>query len=130
MSTRRRSTGAGTETAMDLHTHGDVLVLEGDFDVRSTGPVRTALYGLLRREGPARVVVVDLGGVGCVDVAALRVLAVATRWGRTRGHRVVLRGCGPAVRRLLHLSRLVRCVEVDRAPRAEQVGAKADLLTA
>ena len=31
------------------------------------------------------------------------------------GHHLMLRGCGPAVRRMLHLSRLSRFVEVERA---------------
>ena len=46
-----------------------------------------------------------------VDVTALKVLAVATRQASRLGHHLILRGCGPAVRRLLHLSRLMRVVE-------------------
>ena len=47
------------------------------------------------------------------DVTALRVLAVATRQALRDGHRLTLRGCSPAVRRLLHLSHLRRMVVVD-----------------
>ncbi|MFC4783736.1 STAS domain-containing protein [Nocardioides sp. MAHUQ-72] len=94
-------------------TDGPTLVLSGDFDVRSTWEVRQAIYDLL--EGHDEDVVIDLTGVGAVDVTALKVLAVASREARTAGHHLTLRGCGPAVRRLLHLSRLIRVVEIERA---------------
>ena len=97
---------------MDILTDGSTLVLVGDFDGRSTWEVRNAL-----REGLAgteREVVVDLSAVNMVDLTALRVLAFASREaGRSGGH-VTLRGCGPAVRRMLHLSRLMKFVEVER----------------
>ena len=59
-------------------------------------------------------VVVDLTDVDSVDLTALKVLAVATRQASRLGRHLILRGCGPAVRRLLHLSRLIRVVEVER----------------
>ena len=99
---------------MDMRTHGTTLVLHGDFDARSTGEVRGALYDLL--EGHERDVVVDLSDVACVDGTALKVLAAASRYAGQGGDRLTLRGCGPAVRRLLHLSRLMRLVELDREP--------------
>jgi anti-anti-sigma regulatory factor len=43
------------------------------------------------------------------------VLAYATLEASRSGHHLRLRGCGPAVRRMLHLTRLARFVEVDRA---------------
>ena len=97
---------------MDILTDGPTLVLSGDFDVRSTMEVRTAIYEHL--EGHDHDVVVDLTQVDSVDVTALKVLAVATREAGRAGHHLVLRGCGPAVRRLLHLSRLIRVVELER----------------
>lgn len=97
---------------MDILTDGPTLVLSGDFDVRSTMEVRTAIYEHL--EGHDQDVVVDLTQVDSVDVTALKVLAVATREAGRSGHHLVLRGCGPAVRRLLHLSRLIRVVELER----------------
>ena len=97
---------------MDITTDGLTLVLEGDFDVRSTWQVRTAIYEHL--QGHDQDVVVDLTGVGAVDVTALKVLAVATREAARAGHHLTLRGCGPAVRRMLHISRLIRAVEVER----------------
>ncbi|MGZ4445727.1 MAG: STAS domain-containing protein [Nocardioides sp.] len=93
-------------------TDGLTLVLSGDFDVRSTMEVRNAIYDHL--EGHDEDVVVDLSAVNAVDVTALKVLAVATRQASRSGHHLTLRGCGPSVRRMLHLSRLIRVVEVER----------------
>ncbi len=98
---------------MDILTDGPTLVLSGDFDVRSTMDVRTAIYEHL--EGHDEDVVVDLSQVDSIDVTALKVLAVATREAGRSGHHLVLRGYGLAVRRMLHLSRLIRVLEVERA---------------
>ena len=97
---------------MDIVSDGPTLVLSGAFDVRSTWEVRNALHEHIeaRRED----VVVDLTDVESVDVTALKVLAFATRRMAILGRHLTLRGCGPAVRRLLHLSRLIRVVEVER----------------
>lgn len=97
---------------MEILTTGTSLVLRGPFDVRCTWEVRQALYALM--DGPERDVVVDLTDVDSVDVTALRVLAVATRQAARRGGHLRLRGCTPAVRRMLHLSRLAAAVEVER----------------
>lgn len=97
---------------MNILTDGPTLVLRGDFDVRSTMEVRSAIYEHL--EGCDEDVVVDLTEVGSVDLTALKVLAFATREASRNGHHLVLRGCGPAVRRMLHLSRLIRVVELER----------------
>ena len=97
---------------MDITTDGPTLKLCGDFDVRSTCEVRDALHVLL--EEHREDVVVDLSEVTAIDVTALKVLAFATRTASREGHRLTLRGCGPSVRRMLHLSRLIRVVEVER----------------
>ncbi len=97
---------------MDIALDGPALVLTGDFDVRSTMEVRTALYDHLERTGDD--VVVDLSGVRTVDITALKVLAVATRYAGRAGRHLVLRGCPPAELRMLHLSHLIRVVELDR----------------
>lgn len=89
---------------------GAVVTLCGDLDVRSTPQVRDAVRQAL---GGNRAVVVDMTDVGAVDVTALRVLAFASTQAVRSGHRIVLRGCGPSVRRMLHLSRLIRVVEVE-----------------
>jgi anti-anti-sigma factor len=97
---------------MDIIIDGPVLVLAGDFDVRSTFQVRNALYDQLATHDD---VVVDLTAVTVADVTALKVLAAATRRTAIEGRRLTLRGCSPLVRRLLHLSRLARVVELERA---------------
>jgi len=96
----------------DIAADVRVLVLHGDFDVRSTWEVRNAIYDHL--EGHDEDVVVDLTDVNAVDLTALKVLAVATRRASHAGHHLTLRGCGPSVRRMLHISRLIRVVEVER----------------
>ena len=98
---------------MDITIDGATIVLAGDFDVRSTWEVRGAIYEHL--DGLDEDVVVDLTDVSSIDVTALRVLAVATRRASRDGHHLTLRGCCPAVRRLLHISRLARAVEVERS---------------
>lgn len=89
------------------------LALSGDFDARSTWEVRNAVYEHL--EGHDEDVVVDLSEVRAVDMTALRLLAFATWRAHVQGHHLTLRGCPPTVRRMLHLSRLYRAVEVERA---------------
>ncbi len=97
---------------MDITTDGPTLLLSGDFDVRSTWEARNAIYELI--EGHDEDVVIDLTDVATIDMTALKVLAVATRQAGRLGRHLTLRGCGPAVRRMLHLSRLIRVVEVER----------------
>lgn len=97
---------------MEIITDGPTIVLSGDFDVRSTMEVRTAIYD--RLQGYDDDVVLDLSQVDTIDLTALRLLAVATRQASRSGHRLTLRGCGPSVRRMLHLTRLIRLVEVER----------------
>src|SRR3954454_10545226 len=98
---------------MDIVHDGQTLVLSGDFDVRSTMEVRTAIWEHL--SGVDQDLVVDLTGVETLDLTAARVLAYATLEAGRSGHHLRLRGCGPAVRRMLHLSRLARVIEVERA---------------
>ncbi len=97
---------------LEIVTDGPTLVLSGDFDVRSTWEVRNALRD--RLIGAEQDVVVDLTQVTALDVTAARVLAYASREAARSGHHVTLRGCGPAVRRMLHLTRMMRFVEVER----------------
>jgi anti-anti-sigma factor len=98
---------------MEITADGATLVLAGSFDVRSTMEVRGALYDLLATHDGD--VVVDLSGVENIDLTALKVLGMATRQAARDGQHLTLRGCRPAVRRLLHMSRLIRVVEVERA---------------
>ena len=98
---------------MEIFTDGPTIHLSGDFDVRSTMEVRNAIYEHLH--GHDEDVVVDLTDVTTIDMTALKVLAVATRQAARSGHHLTLRGCGPSVRRMLHLTRLIRVVEVERS---------------
>ena len=102
---------------MDITRDGRVLLLAGDFDVRSTMEVRNAVYDLLSSHDSD--VVIDLSEVDSIDVTALKVLAVATRQATRDGHRLTLRGCSPPVRRMLLLSHLNRVVELDRSGAAD-----------
>ena len=96
---------------MDVMTDGPAIVLAGDFDVRSTWQVRSALYDHLATHHD---VVVDMTDVASVDVTALRVLAAASHQAGREGQHVSLRGCNGAVRRLLHMTHLIRLVDVER----------------
>jgi anti-anti-sigma factor len=98
---------------VNITTDGATLVLSGDFDVRSTFQVRTAIYDHLATQGEGNVYI-DLTDVRLIDLTALKVLGVATREAGRSGQHLTLRGCGPAVRRLLHLSHLIRVVELER----------------
>ncbi len=96
---------------MEIHTEGSRLALVGDFDVRSTSEVRQALSLLIAL--PEAEVVVDLSGVESVDVTALRVLAAASLHASRRGGHLTVVGCPRPVRRLMHMTRLSRAVEVE-----------------
>ena len=61
-------------------------------------------------------VVLDISAVGSIDATALKVIAAASRQAQRYGVRVVLRGAQPAVRRMLHLTHLIRLIEVEREP--------------
>lgn len=98
---------------MDIMTEGPTLILHGDFDVRSTEQVRHALYATMAGQ-PEGVVVVDLSDVDCIDLTALRLLAAASQRAGRSGQHLRLRGCRPSVRRLLHMSHLIRVLEVER----------------
>ena len=98
---------------MNITADGATLVLSGDFDVRSTFQVRAAIYEHLATQAEG-MVYIDLTDVRLVDLTALKVLGVATREANRAGQHLTLRGCGPAVRRLLHLSHLIRFVELER----------------
>lgn len=91
-------------------THDGTLVLTGRFDGRSTALVRELLYARIEEGGD---VVVDLAAVDLLDVTALRLLAAASALLDREGRVLILRGCGPAVRRLLAVSRLRSLLQVE-----------------
>ena len=91
-------------------THDGTLVLAGRFDGRSTALVRDLLYARIEEGGD---VVVDLAAVDSLDVTALRLLAAAGALLDREGRSLVLRGCAPAVRRLLAVSRMRALLQVE-----------------
>jgi len=97
---------------MDIIQDGHTLVLHGDFDVRSTWEVRTAIYE--RLDSYDDDVVIDMTDVATIDATALRLLAVATRHAWLTGHHLTVRNPGPAIRRMAHLTRLAHAIEVER----------------
>lgn len=98
---------------MDIVSDGHTLVLHGDFDVRCTWEVRDAIYE--RIDVLDDDVVLDMTDVGTIDATALRLIAVATRHAWLTGHHLTVRNPGPAVRRMVHLTRLAHAIEVERA---------------
>ena len=96
---------------MEHSTHDNTLVLSGALDVRCTADLRVLLYGLLGRTRGD--VFVDIEHVDSIDMTTLKLLAVANRVAAREGHRVVLRGVSPGVRRLLHLSHLRPMIPVE-----------------
>jgi anti-anti-sigma factor len=107
-----------SDKPMDIRCEGPVLRLAGDLDVRSTSELRSAVYDHLQELGEDLTdsVVVDISDVHSVDATALKVIAAASRQAQKYGVRVVLRGACPAVRRMLHLTHLIRLIEVERDP--------------
>ena len=97
---------------MDIIQDGHTLVLHGDFDVRSTWEVRTAIYE--RLDSYDDDVVIDMTDVATIDATALRLLAVATRHAWLTGHHLTVRNPGPAIRRMAHLTQLAHAIEVER----------------
>jgi anti-anti-sigma factor len=97
---------------MDVTTKGATLCLAGRFDGRSTMMVRDALYDHI--EASREDVVIDLSEVESIDATALKVLAAATMVMERDGRQLILRGCSPALRRIIAFTRLRRLFQVER----------------
>jgi anti-anti-sigma factor len=97
---------------MDITADGSTLMLRGDFDVRSTGAVRAAIDEQMQTWGGD--ITIDMHGVESVDLTALKVLAAASRRAVRADQHIVLSGPRPQVLRMLHLSHLIRVVELER----------------
>ncbi len=79
------------------------IVVSGDVDIAG-GPILEA--ALVQRANQGQLIL-DLGGVSFMDSSGLRNLLTASRRARERGAEVVLRNVGPAVWRLLEITRTV-----------------------
>ncbi len=97
---------------MEVTTNGATLFMAGRLDGRSTSMVREALYQHI--EQVSGDVVVDLSEVESIDAAALKMLAAATMLMERDGRHLTLRGCSPALRRIIMFTRMRRLVQIER----------------
>lgn len=81
-----------------------VLRLQGELDASNRDRLRCAINSALENHPP--LLVVDLSGLDFIDCAALSVLVWAHKRLSEDGHRLVITGAQPAVRRVLDLTGL------------------------
>ena len=96
---------------MHVSTEGTALVLAGRLDGRSTGVVREALHAHIRRHHD---IVVDLTAVESIDVTGLTMLAAASKLMERDGRVMTLRGCQPALRRVIAFTRIRGVLQVEK----------------
>jgi anti-anti-sigma factor len=91
----------------------DALALSGHLDGRCSAEVRQALHEHIDNH-PDEDVIVDLTEVESIDVTALRMLAAAALRVERAGRKVILRGCSPALRRVLAFGGWRRLFRLER----------------
>ena len=97
---------------MEQTTDDRTLELSGSLDVRCIAELRTSVYALLDEcDGD---VYVDVSRVESVDMSTLKMLAAAALQVRRAGRTVVLRGCSPALRRVLAFGSWRRLFRLER----------------
>ena len=94
-------------------TRAEAISLSGRLDGRCSAEVREALHDHIDRH-PDEDVIVDLTLVESIDVTALRMLAAAALRVQRAGRKVVLRGCSPALRRVLAFRGWRRLFRLER----------------
>lgn len=96
------------ETARD-----GAIALSGHLDGRCTAELREALYSHIAAH-PDEDVVVDVSDVESMDMTALQLLVTAALRVEQAGRHLVLRGCSPALRRILAFRRWRRLFRLER----------------
>lgn len=97
---------------MRMVTPQTVLRVSGRLDGTSVSEAREQLHtAIATTDGD---IVLDITDVEWVDVTALAVLVDGHRRLRSQDRRLVLRGCGPRVRRALAVTRLSRVMAIER----------------
>jgi anti-anti-sigma factor len=102
---------------MEVDNAGRAISLSGRLDGRCSAEVREVLYDHIERH-PDEDVVVDVSAVESIDATVLRMLGAAALRLERAGRRVVLRGCSPALRRVLTFGgwRRLFCLERPVGP--------------
>ena len=98
---------------METARASDAITLSGSLDCRCSAEVREALYQHIERH-PDEDVIVDLTLVESIDVTALNMLAAAALRVERAGRKVILRGCSPALRRVLAFGSWRRLFRMER----------------
>ena len=94
----------------------EALTLAGRLDASNVSEVRSRINDIIESD-PTGNVAVDLSGVDFVDATGLGLLIAAHVRLQREGRRLVLRGCGVAVRRTLTVTRLLRILHVEPVSR-------------
>lgn len=98
---------------METARASDAISLSGRLDGRCSAEVRQALYEHIDRH-PDEDVVVDLTQVESIDLTVWNTLATAALRVERAGRKVILRGCSPALRRVVAFSSQRRLFRMER----------------